>query len=140
MREIAWDVSSIAPIKAMTGEGVILALVNMNFRVRKIGQTAAVIEVHVREDDVVHIFGFISETLNLIDRRIPGIKWHVRDDAKEIGEPGRVGVIAQTKSCVHEYRTLVSLHQQAKRARFHFGGKARIAGKAIEQMNVHDLI
>jgi len=82
-------------------ECIIFSFVDMDFGVRKICQPANVIEMHVGEDDVLYVFGFVSEFGELIDRRLVGVKRHVGDDAKELCEPGGIGIIPQAQTRVH---------------------------------------
>jgi hypothetical protein len=86
---------------------------------------------------VPDVFGFVSEFLYLMKRCFVWVKWHDGDHAEELGKPGRVGVITQAQTCVHENGTLICFNQQTKRACFHFAGPAGIASKAVEQVYGH---
>ena len=88
------------------GEGFVLAPVHVDFGVGKIGESAAVVEVHVGEDDVLHVFGFISHPLDLVNRRLLRVERHDGDDAEELCEPGWAGVIFEAEAGIHERESL----------------------------------
>jgi len=51
-----------------TGKSLIFAAMHVDFGLWKIGKSADVVEVHVGEDNVLHIFGCVSQLFNAIDR------------------------------------------------------------------------
>ncbi len=97
------------------------------------------IKVHVGEDDVPDVFRLVSQSLHLIDRRFVWIKWHFGNDAEELGKPGWVGIIIQSKACIYKNRSLICFNQQTNHARFQISN-AGIAGEAVEQVNGHENI
>ena len=138
VREVARDVGVLCPLADLAvGERVVFTFVDVDFGARKIGQSADVIEVHMRENDVLHIGGIESQGADAVDRGFVHVERHVGDDAEELREPGRVGIVAQAEARVHEGESLAGFDQQAEQSRFHFGGEAGVAGEAIEQVDGH---
>ena len=120
-------------------ERIIFFFVDMDFDVGKICQPANVVEVHVGEDDVLYVFGFVSEFGELIDCRLVRIKWHVGDDTKELREPGGIGIILQTETCIHKGESLIGFDEQTDQSRFPIAWGAGATGKSVENTNGHNL-
>jgi len=117
-------------------EGIIFPSMHVDFCAGKIRQAAAMVEVHVRKQDVFDILGLISKPLHLMDRRFVRIERHICDDAKEFCKPGRVSVIAKTKTGIHKSKPLIRFNKQADRTCFPIV-ETGIAGETVKQMNGH---
>jgi len=110
---------------------------HVDFCVWKIGQSTAVIEMHMGEDDVFDIFRLESKFLHLMKSCFVWIKRHFGDDSEELDKWSGFRVITQAKPCIHENGTLICFDQQTKCACFHPFGPTGVAGEAIEQVNGH---
>lgn len=100
------------------------------------GMTAAMIEVHVREDDVLHVPRLVPQRFQAAYRRFSRVKRHDREDAEQPRDRGRMGIIQQAQACIHENGTVIRFDQQAERSGFHFTGPAGIAREAVERRMV----
>ncbi len=103
----------------------------------KIRQPAAVIEVHVGEDDVLEVFGLVTQPLDLIHSRFLRIERHDGDDTKELREPCGMCVILNPQPRINKCQSLIRFEQQADRARLPPTRYARVACKAVENFNFH---
>lgn len=140
MSNVARDVSVFVPMENfIVGEGIILAPMYMHFSMRKISQSAAVVEVHMCKDDVSHVFGFVPQPFHLINRSLVRVEWHIRNNSKELREGGRIGVIFQAKTCVDENQILICFGQKTNQPRFQIA-KTGIACEAIENVESHSFI
>jgi len=96
------------------------------------------VEVHVGEDDVFYILALVAEFGELINHRFLRVKGHEGNDAKELREPGGVGIILQPKTRIHEGDSVIRFDQQTGQSRFPSAWDACTAGKAIQDANGHD--
>jgi len=117
---------------------IIFLFVYMDFGMRKIRQPADMIKMHVGQENVLYIVRLVSESGELIDGRLLRVKWHVGDDAKELREPGGVGVILQAQTRIHEDKTMIRIDQQADQSRFPPAWDTSATSEAIEDANSHD--
>jgi hypothetical protein len=109
----------------------------VDFCVWKVRQAAAMIKMHMSENDMLDVFRFVSHFPHLIDRRFIRVEGHICDDAEKICEPGWIAIICQTQTGIDEGKTLISFGQQAKRASLPIR-EAGVAGKAVEHVNGHE--
>ena len=119
-------------------ERIIFPFEHMDFGLWKIRKAANVVKVHVGENDVFYIFGSVPESGKLVDCRLLRIKWHIGDDAEELCEPGRVGVVLQTETCIHEDRSQIGFNEKADKSCFPIAWEARTTGETIEDADGHD--
>src|SRR3990172_4946216 len=63
-------------------EGFIFLSDNMDFCVGKIRQSAAMVKMHVGQNDMLEIFRSVSKLLHLVDRGLARVERHDRDDAE----------------------------------------------------------
>ena len=83
MGNVSLNVCQLAPMLYLSVCEVIqLALMDMDFGVWKIRQPADVVKVHVSNDDVFHIFRFVSQLFDPIDGGFIGIERHLSNNAK----------------------------------------------------------
>ena len=109
----------------------------MDLGMGKIRQSAAMVEVHVRENDMPHSLGTKTQTLDLPDRRFLGVHRNMRDHLEQAYDRGWVGVILQAGSRVDEHQALRGLNQAADSAGLQPGWPACVAGKDIESVDRH---
>lgn len=103
MGNVSLQVRQLAPVLYLSiCEVIQLTFMDMDFGVWKIWQPADVVKVHVSNDDVFHIFRFVSQLFDTIDGGFIGIERHLSDNAEQSGEPGWVGVIVQPESGIDQ--------------------------------------
>jgi hypothetical protein len=72
-----------------------------------------VVEVHVGEDDVTHLFWVIPQASDLAESGLVGVHWDLGDDLKHTEDDRRVKVVAYTGTGVYEHRSLRGLRENA---------------------------
>jgi hypothetical protein len=138
MGNIAREVGVFIPMKnLMVGKGIVLPVMYVDFGIREIGQSAAVVEVHVGEDDMFYVIRFVSQLFYSIDRCFAWVKGQLSDDAEKLRHPGWVGVIVETEACIQKDQPLIRFDQQTNHACFQFTRPACVAGEAVKEMNGH---
>ena len=120
-------------------EGVVFLLIDMDFRMGEIRQSAAMVKVHVRQDDMFYIFRLIAQPPHLMDGGFLRVKGHPGDETEELREPGGMCIIIQPQACVDEGQPLIGLKQQADCTCLPPTRDARITGETVEDMDLHSI-
>jgi len=105
----------------------------------EIWQSAAMVEVHVREDDMFYIFRLITQPSDLMHGGFLRVKGHPGDETEELREPGGMCIIIQPQACVNESQPLIGFKQQADCTCLPRTRNARITGETVENMNLHEI-
>jgi hypothetical protein len=110
---------------------------HMHLGLRKIWQAAAVVKVHVGQDDVTHIFRLVSQAGDLTCRGLLGLEGHNGDDLKNAQDSRRMNVILLSQPGVHKDETLLRLDQQAECAGAPMRWHAGVACETIKTVYGH---
>ncbi len=134
---VAGDVSHIAPAVGFSGEGGMFALMDVHGCPGEIRQTAAVVKMHVGEDDVADVFRAIAEPLDLVEGGFFRVKGNLHQYPEQIHHPVRAGVILQAWPGVNQPEALIRFHQGADQPGLLLERWAVITGKAVEEVDGH---
>jgi hypothetical protein len=118
-------------------ERIVLAPARMYPGLRKIGQSADMIEVHVGDEDVFYIRGIVSQVFNAIDRGFIRVKRHGGDEPEHARHPAGINIIFEAKTGIQQNQSLIGFDEQAGHACFQFAGPAGVVSEAIEQADGH---
>lgn len=92
--------------------GIQFALVDVYLCSRKIRQAAGVVEVHVGQQDMLHIIGGVSQRLHLVQRRLVDVIEQANDHVKGTHHRGRPGDILCAVAGIDEDQALAGVNQQ----------------------------
>ena len=135
--DVPADISQVRPAARPAHEGVVFLLVGVHCSVGEIRQPAAVIEVHVGQDDVAHVLRGVAQAGDLAQGRFLRIQGHVRNHLEHAQDRWSAQVIVQAWTCVDQRQPLAGFDQQAQRPAAPVRRYARVASEAVEVMNVH---
>ena len=116
---------------------LVLTMMHMHFRPGEIRQATGVVEVHVGQYDVAHIFRLIAQLWDLSNGSFLWVQRHDGDQFECLQNKGCVDVISSAQAGIHQHQTIIALDQQAQGSGLPVTGETCIAGEAIELVNDH---
>ena len=106
----------------------------------EIRQPSGMVEMQMRQDDVMHVLRVVSHPVYLADKsqiRVP----YCTENIHEIAHHARrVGIIVETKSGIDQQETLVRIDKQAYRTNLLIWRPGKGFGKTIEKLDCHGAI
>ena len=134
MGNMLTNIRQIRPSIRSSHIGFALFAMNMNAVVRKIWQTAAVIKMHMAQDDVAYFRWLVTQMLYLLNGGFHLVLWDFRDNPKYVEDAWMLDVIIFLKPGINQYRTLAGFNQQSQCSCLPTRRNKGIAGKAIQIM------
>lgn len=114
--EIGGVISQLEPC-LWPPHGLVLTPVNVNLRLRKVRQTAGMVEMQVGQDDVFNLAGRDAKPGQLPDGCAFGVEGNAKSQPVEAHQPPGGAVVVQPQPGIHEGQPLPGFNQQGCAAR-----------------------